>query len=347
MRTSLGLMYLVGLSTASVCRRIRLPRIIGLLITGIVLGPYALELLDPSILGISAELRQLALVIILIKAGLSLDLSTLRRVGRPAVLLSFLPATFEIAACVLFAPALLGLEDALSGKVALSGLLAVMSVACTVQLRMPPEVDARLSEKFGKVWLATEVALFVLVGAAVDLRYLADAGLPALLLLVIGLIFRSAGTYLSLLGTALDLRERLFPVIAYLPKATVQAAIGGVPLAMGLPCGGLILSVAVLSILVTAPLGAIGIGGRLSAVDHARGMNRCRQRHIRAGNRHKCVVACGRLHGQKSKAHTGGRENNAFLYFLAEMKIRRRGKKRCAPPASIAGGVGMTAQLAE
>ena len=251
-------MYLVGLSTAPVCRRIRLPRIIGLLITGIVLGPYALELLDPSILGISSELRKLALVIILIKAGLSLDLSTLRRVGRPAVLLSFLPATFEIAACVLFAPALLGLEDALSGKVALSGLLVVMSVACTVQLRMPPEVDARLSEKFGKVWLATEVALFVLVGAVVDLRYLADAGLPALLL-VIGLIFRSSGTYLSLLGTALDLRERLFPVIAYLPKATVQAAIGGVPLAMGLPCGGLILSVAVLSILVTAPLGAIGM----------------------------------------------------------------------------------------
>lgn len=260
MLNSLGLMYLVGLSTASVCRRIRLPRIIGLLITGIVLGPYALDLLDPSILGISSELRQLALVIILIKAGLSLDLSTLRRVGRPAVLLSFLPATFEIAACVLFAPALLGLEDALSGKVALSGLLAVMSVACTVQLRMPPEVDARLSEKFGKVWLATEVALFVLVGAAVDLRYLADAGLPALLLLlVIGLIFRSAGTYLSLLGTALDLRERLFPVIAYLPKTTVQAAIGGAPLAMGLPCGSLILSVAVLSILVTAPLGAIGM----------------------------------------------------------------------------------------
>lgn len=258
MRTSLGLMYLVGLSTASVCRRIRLPRIIGLLITGIVLGPYALDLLDPSILGISSELRQLALVIILIKAGLSLDLSTLRRVGRPAVLPSFLPATFEIAACVLFAPALLGLEDTLSGKVTLSGLLAVMSVACTVQLRMPPEVDARLSEKFGKVWLATEVALFVLVGAVVDLRYLADAGLPALLL-VIGLIFRSAGTYLSLLGTALDLRERLFPVIAYLPKATVQAAIGGVSLAMGLPCGGLILSVAVLSILVTAPLGAIGM----------------------------------------------------------------------------------------
>ena len=251
-------MYLVGLSTASVCRRIRLPRIIGLLITGIVLGPYALDLLDPSILGISSELRQLSLVIILIKAGLSLDLSTLRRVGRPAVLLSFLPATFEIAACVLFALALLGLEDAFSGKVTLSGLLAVMSVACTVQFRMPPEVDTRLSEKFGKVWLATEVALFVLVGAAADLRYLADAGLPALLLLI-GLIFRSAGTYLSLLGTALDLRERLFPVIAYLPKATVQAAIGGAPLAMGLPCGGLILSVAVLSILVTAPLGAIGM----------------------------------------------------------------------------------------
>lgn len=181
MLTSLALIFLAGLAMAALCSLLRLPRIIGMLFTGILLGPYVLGLLDPSILTISADLRQMALIIILIKAGLSLDLGDLRRVGRPAVLMSFLPASFEILAYILFAPMLLAL--------------------CV----------------------------------------------------------RAVGVLLALAGTRLDWKERLFCVIAYLPKATVQAAIGSVPLAMGLPCGALVLSVAVLAILITAPLGAIGI----------------------------------------------------------------------------------------
>ena len=184
MLTSLALIFLAGLAMAALCSLLRLPRIIGMLFTGILLGHYVLGLLDPSILSISADLRQMALIIILIKAGLSLDLGDLRRVGRPAVLMSFLPASFEILAYILFAPMLLGIT--------------------------------RL-----------EAAVVMIL--------------------------------LALAGTRLDWKERLFCVIAYLPKATVQAAIGSVPLAMGLPCGALVLSVAVLAILITAPLGAIGI----------------------------------------------------------------------------------------
>lgn len=184
MLTSLALIFLAGLAMAALCSLLRLPRIIGMLFTGILLGPYVLGLLDPSILAISADLRQMALIIILIKEGLSLDLGDLRRVGRPAVLMSFLPASFEILAYILFAPMLLGIT--------------------------------RL-----------EAAVVMIL--------------------------------LALAGTRLDWKERLFCVIAYLPKATVQAAIGSVPLAMGLPCGALVLSVAVLAILITAPLGAIGI----------------------------------------------------------------------------------------
>lgn len=184
MLTSLALIFLAGLAMAALCSLLRLPRIIGMLFTGILLGPYVLGLLDPSILAISADLRQMALIIILIKAGLSLDLGDLRRVGRPAVLMSFLPASFEILAYILFAPMLLDIT--------------------------------RL-----------EAAVVMIL--------------------------------LALAGTRLDWKERLFCVIAYLPKATVQAAIGSVPLAMGLPCGALVLSVAVLAILITAPLGAIGI----------------------------------------------------------------------------------------
>ncbi|MGN0572181.1 MAG: cation:proton antiporter, partial [Candidatus Fimenecus sp.] len=376
-----------GLSLAAVCQKIKLPRIIGMLITGIVLGPYVLDLLDSTILGISAELRELALVIILIKAGLSLDIHDLKKVGRPAVLLSFLPAVFEIVAFVLLAPTVLGvnrldaaimgavlgavspavvvprmvqlmeekygtqksipqmilagaslddvfvivlfstfidmaqgestgvmdffnipisivlgvlcgtavgfvlswffettyahkhlvrnslkviiilgtaflllaLEDLLDGKIAVSGLIAVMCMAMAIAMRSVPEVTARLREKYGKLWLAAEVILFVLVGAAVDIRYTLKAGLGAVLMIAIGLIFRSVGVWICMLGTALNRKERLYCVIAYLPKATVQAAIGGVPLSLGLPCGNMVLSVAVLSILITAPLGAIGM----------------------------------------------------------------------------------------
>ena len=385
MLTSLALIFLFGLAMAALCQRLRLPRIVGMLLTGVLLGPYALGRLDPSILAVSADLRKMALVIILLKAGLTLDLADLRRVGRPAVLMAFLPASFEILAVVLFAPRIFGIsrsEAAVMGAVlgavspavviprmvqlmetgygtdkripqlimagascddvfvivlfstftgmaqggsasaldllripvsialgvaigaaagcalglffetaharghgvrnstkvivvlgasfllmaaeaalssAVSGLLAVVSMACALRLRSPSAVSRRLSEKLGKLWIAAEVMLFVLVGAAVDIRYTLSAGLGALALLAVSLTFRAAGVGLCLLGTALTRRERAFCVIAYLPKATVQAAIGSVPLAMGLPCGQLVLSVAVLAILITAPLGALGM----------------------------------------------------------------------------------------
>lgn len=385
MLTSLSLIFLVGLSMAFICRKIKLPRIIGMLITGIALGPFVLDLLDSQILGISSELRQTALIIILIKAGLSLNISDLKKVGRPAVLMSFLPALFEIGAFVLLAPRLLhitvldsaimgavlgavspavvvprmvqlmdencgtdkqipqlilagaslddvfvivlfstfinmaqggsakimdfvnipisiilgillgaafgfviaflfelahkrgnsmrqsiktiillgaafllmAIETRLEGTVSISGLLAVMSMACVIQLRCRKEVSEDLSAKYGRLWLAAEVILFVLVGAAVDIRYTLQAGAMAVLVIFIALIFRSVGVLVCLIGTKLNRKEKLYCIIAYLPKATVQAAIGSVPLSLGLPCGNIVLSVAVLSILITAPLGAI------------------------------------------------------------------------------------------
>ena len=386
MLTSLAFIFLAGLAMAAVCERIGLPRIIGMLFTGIVLGPYVLNLLDPSILSISSELRQMALIIILLKAGLSLNLADLKKVGRPAMMMAFVPASFEIFAFFLFAPYVLGLthveaavmgavlgavspaviprmvqlmengygtqrsipqmimagascddifvivlfttfvrmaqggsakasdfvqipisivfgvvlgaaagyvlarvfetayvrahcvrnsmkvilvlglsfllmavETWLKGIVSVSGLLAVVSMACMLKAKCVPEVSKRLSEKFGKLWLSAEVVLFVLVGAAVDIRYTASAGASALLMIGIALLFRAAGVFLCMAGTQLNKKERLFCVIAYLPKATVQAAIGSVPLSLGLPCGQLVLSVAVLAILVTAPVGAIGM----------------------------------------------------------------------------------------
>lgn len=218
MITSLALVFLIGLAMAALCQQLHLPRIIGMLLTGILLGPYVLNWLDPSILSISSDLRQMALLIILIKAGLSLNLADLKKVGRPAVMM-----------------------------------------ACVLKARCVPAVSGRLAEKFGKLWLAAEVILFVLVGAAVDIRYTLAAGVPAVAMILLALVFRAAGVCLCMAGTALNRKERLFCVIAYLPKATVQAAIGSVPLAMGLPCGQIVLSVAVLAILITAPLGAIGM----------------------------------------------------------------------------------------
>ena len=303
MLTSLAFVFLAGLAAAALCQQLHLPRIIGMLAVGVVLGPCVLNVLDDSILSISADLRQMALIIILLKAGLSLNLADLKKVGRPAVLMSFLPASFEIAAYVLLAPVLLGLsvaeaavmgavmaavspavvvprmvrnsmkvivvlgmsfllmaaEDWLEGTLPLSGLLAVVSMACVLKLRCAPGVATRLGQKFGKLWLAAEVILFVLVGAAVDVRYTMGAGLGVVAMIALALVFRAAGVTLCLAGTALSRKERLFCVIAYLPKATVQAAIGSVPLAAGLACGRLVLSVAVVGILLTAPLGALGM----------------------------------------------------------------------------------------
>lgn len=387
MLTSLSFVFLVGLSMAEICRRLKLPRIIGMLLTGIVLGPYVLNLLSPVLLDISSELRQMALIIILIKAGLSLDLADLKKVGRPAVLMSFLPASFEIIGYVMFALLLLDItrtEAALMGAVlaavspaivvprmiklmeekygtdksipqlimagascddifvivlfstfvdiaqggnvnfieflnipvaillgvaigvifgyglvyffetayahkrlvrnsmkviivlgvsfftvsietwvkkyvTVSGLLAIVSMACVIKMKSTDFVSRRLSEKFGKLWIAAEVILFVLVGAAVDIRYTLTAGSAAIGMILIALLFRSVGVMICLLKTPLSLKERIFCIIAYLPKATVQAAIGSVPLSIGLSCGNIVLSVAVLAIMITAPLSALGI----------------------------------------------------------------------------------------
>ena len=387
MLTSLAYIFLAGLAMAGICQQLKIPRIIGMLAVGILLGPSVLNLLDPSILSVSADLRKMALIIILLKAGLSLNIADLKRVGRPAVMMSFVPASFEILGFVLLGPVLLGLsvveaavmgavlaavspavvvprmvqlmesrygtgksipqmimagascddifvivllttvvwmgqggsvgiggfigipvsivsglllgagvgwltgrffetayahrhcirnsmkvivllglsfllvsvEEWLDGILPVSGLLAVMSMAAVLKATSTEFVSKRLSEKFGKLWLAAEVILFVLVGAAVDIRYTLVAGPAAVVLILLALIFRSVGVTLCMLGTKLNLRERLFCVIAYLPKATVQAAIGSVPLAMGLSCGNIVLSVAVLAIIITAPLGAFGI----------------------------------------------------------------------------------------
>lgn len=387
MLTSLALIFLVGLSAAAICGYLHLPRIIGMLFTGIILGPHVLGLLDDKILSISSELRQIALIIILLKAGLSLNLADLKKVGRPAVMMAFVPASFEICGYLLCAPMILGItriESAVMGAVlaavspavvvprmvqlmenrygteksipqmilagascddifvivlfstfagmaqggtadftqflnvpvsivlgillgaavgyllslffetayakehyvrnsmkvivvlglsfllmavetwakpyvSVSGLLAVVSMACVLKMKCPKSVSGRFSEKFGKLWIAAEVVLFVMVGAAVDIRYTATAGGAAVVMILLALIFRAAGVCVCMAGTALNKKERLFTVIAYLPKATVQAAIGSVPMAMGLSCGQIVLSVAVLAILITAPLGAIGM----------------------------------------------------------------------------------------
>lgn len=387
MLTSLSFIFLVGLAMGAICQKLKLPRIIGMLVTGIVLGPYVLDLLDPSILSISADLRKMALIIILLKAGLSLNLDDLKKVGRPAIMMSFVPASFEIIGYLLFAPSILGItrveaavmgsvlaavspavvvprmvqlmetkygtekaipqmimagascddifvivlfttflsmaqggsadikafanipisiilgiilgaivgyllylffetayakkhyvrnsmkviivlgfsflliaiESWLEGKIAVSGLLAVVSMACVLKMKCTAFVSKRLSEKFGKLWLAAEVILFVLVGAAVDIRYTLEAGIAAVAIIFVALIFRSFGVLLCTVKTNLSAKERAFCVIAYLPKATVQAAIGSVPFAAGLPCGKIVLSVAVMAIIITAPLGAFGM----------------------------------------------------------------------------------------
>ena len=383
MLTSLALIFLVGFAMASIFQKLKLPRIVGMLLTGILLGPHMLNLLQDSILSISGELRQMALIVILIKAGLSLNLNDLKKVGRPAVMMAFVP----LLAFVIFAPMILGInridaavmgavlaavspavvvprmvmlmeekygtkksipqmilagascddiyvivlfssfvsmaqggqanwgdflnipvsivlgvalgaivgyllslffemaythghyirntmkvililaisfalmaiETALKPIVSVSGLLAIVSMACVLKIKSPVIVSSRLSNKFGKLWIAAEVILFVLVGAAIDIRYTLNAGLTAVLMIFVALVIRSIGVFLCLVKTPLNGKERLFCIIAYLPKATVQAAIGSVPLAMGLPCGQIVLSVAVLAILITAPLGALGM----------------------------------------------------------------------------------------
>ena len=381
MLTSLAFIFLLGLSLGYVFMKLKLPALIGMLLTGIALGPYVLNLLEPSLLSVSVDLRQLALVIILTRAGLALDIKDLMKVGRPALLMCFVPACFEIAGMMLIAPPLLGislldaaimgtvvaavspaiivpkmlhlmdqkygtsksipqlimaggsvddvfvivmftaftglalggnisavsflqipvsilsglvlgvllgwlltryftryhmrdsvkvpiilsvsfllvaLERVLKGVLPVSGLLAVMALGATL-LKNYEVLALRLSAKFSKLWVGAEILLFVLVGATVDIKYAVGAGLSAVVVILFSLLFRMAGVFVCMIKTQLTLKERVFCMIAYLPKATVQAAIGSLPLAMGLPCGKIVLTVAVLAILIPAPLGAFGI----------------------------------------------------------------------------------------
>lgn len=381
MLLSISLILILGMFMGWICQKIKLPSLLGMLITGIVLGPYVLNLLDDSILGISAELRKIALIIILTRAGLGLDLSGLKKIGRPAVLMCFVPASFELIGMILLAPKLMGLtvleaaimgavlaavspavvvprmvklmdegygvnegipqlilagasvddvyvivlfstfvgmmqgegasilkfvnipisiflgiaiglligvllayffkkmhirdtskvliilsisfllvvmEDKLSTPITFSALIAIMFIGIGLQKKRET-VAKRLSVKYGKLWVAAEVFLFVLVGATVNIGYLGKVGVKALIVIIGALVFRMFGVFVCLLGTSLKRKERLFTMLAYTPKATVQAAIGGSPLALGFTCGDLVLTVAVLAIVLTAPLGAFAI----------------------------------------------------------------------------------------
>lgn len=381
MLLSISLILILGMFMGWICQKIKLPSLLGMLITGIVLGPYVLNLLDDSILGISAELRKIALIIILTRAGLGLDLSGLKKIGRPAVLMCFVPASFELIGMILLAPKLMGLtvleaaimgavlaavspavvvprmvklmdegygvnegipqlilagasvddvyvivlfstfvgmmqgegasilkfvnipisiflgiaiglligvllayffkkmhirdtskvliilsisfllvvmEDKLSTPITFSALIAIMFIGIGLQKKRET-VAKRLSVKYGKLWVAAEVFLFVLVGATVNIGYLGKVGVKALIVIIGALVFRMFGVFVCLLGTSLKRKERLFTMLAYTPKATVQAAIGGIPLALGFTCGDLVLTVAVLAIVLTAPFGAFAI----------------------------------------------------------------------------------------
>ena len=381
MLTSFALLFLVGILFSKFMEKIHLPGLLGMILAGILLGPYVLNMLSPTLLEISADLRQLALVLILLRAGLALDLNDLKRVGRPAILLCFVPAAIEILGYVLIGPHLLGLsvvECAIMGAVIaavspavivprmlklmeehrgtgesipqmimagasaddvfvivlfssflalgqggefsagslvevpvsiitgvivgalvgltlcwffrkfhmrdsikvlilfsiaflllevetqlktiwpFSGLLAIMAMGIAIfsNYRI---LAARLSSKLSRLWVGAEMMLFVLVGSVVNPTYIVKAGASLILVIFGALLFRMAAVALCLIKTPLNKKERMFCMIAYCPKATVQAAIGAVPLAAGLPCGEIVLSAAVLAILVTAPLGALGI----------------------------------------------------------------------------------------
>lgn len=389
MLTSLAIIFLMGLFLGTIFQKCKLPGLLGMIITGILISPYAFDLIDQSILNIAPDLRQIALVIILTRAGLSLDISDLKRVGRPAVLMCFLPAVFEIAGTMLLAPKLLHvsvldaavigsviaavspavivprmirmmeegygkkhsipqmilagasvddvfvivvfaavtalastgevnplsflkipvsivlgialgilmgsiliwffkkfhmrdsakvlilfsvsfllleLQNRLENIVPVSALLAIMSMGILIK-RKYQILATRLSTKYNKLWVAAEIILFVLVGATVDLEYVYSAGVFAVMLLCGALLFRMAGVWLCLLGSELTRKEKVFCMLAYTPKATVQAAIGAVPLAMGLACGKTVLTVAVLSILITAPFGAICVDNLYRKID--------------------------------------------------------------------------------
>lgn len=381
MLLSVALILLCGMGMSWICKKLKLPGLLGMLLTGIVLGPYVLNLLDENLLNISSELRKMALIIILMRAGLGLDISGLKKIGRPAVMMCFVPASFELLGMLVLAPRLLGLsvleaailgsvlaavspavvvprmvrlmeegygtekgipqlilagasvddvyvivlfttfsgimqgksvsvmsflnipisiilgmiigllagwllaqyfekvhirdtvkvlillsisfllvvaEDHMTTAITFSALIAVMFLGVGLQKYREVAVK-RIAVKCGKMWVAAEVFLFVLVGATVNIGYLSHVGLKAVVLICGALIFRMTGVFVCLLGTDMNGKEKLFTMMAYTPKATVQAAIGGIPLALGFACGDVVLTVAVLAIVLTAPLGAFAI----------------------------------------------------------------------------------------
>lgn len=381
MLLSVALILLCGMGMSWICKKLKLPGLLGMLLTGIVLGPYVLNLLDENLLNISSELRKMALIIILMRAGLGLDISGLKKIGRPAVMMCFVPASFELLGMLVLAPRLLGLsvleaailgsvlaavspavvvprmvrlmeegygtekgipqlilagasvddvyvivlfttfsgimqgksvsvmsflnipisiilgmiigllagwllaryfekvhirdtvkvlillsisfllvvaEDHMTTAITFSALIAVMFLGVGLQ-KYREVVAKRIAVKCGKMWVAAEVFLFVLVGATVNIGYLSHVGLKAVVLICGALIFRMTGVFVCLLGTDMNGKEKLFTMMAYTPKATVQAAIGGIPLTLGFACGDVVLTVAVLAIVLTAPLGAFAI----------------------------------------------------------------------------------------
>ncbi|MCQ2495641.1 MAG: cation:proton antiporter [Lachnospiraceae bacterium] len=381
MLLTIALILLTGMVLGRICKLLKLPSLLGMLAAGIILGPYALGLLDESILSVSSEIRKIALIIILTRAGLGLDLSGLKKIGRPALLMCFLPASFELFGVIVIATNLLGMElleaavmgavlaavspavvvprmvklmdegygvkagipqlilagasvddvyvivlfstflgmlqgegvsiisfvnipvsivlgiaiglilglavawffskteirdtakvliilsislllivaeDSLATPITFSALIAVMFIGIGLK-KKSEETAKKISAKYGKLWVGAEVFLFVLVGATVNIGYLGKVGLNAVFVILIALVFRMLGVFICLLGTRLNKKERLYSMVAYTPKATVQAAIGGIPLAAGLACGDTVLTVAVLAIVITAPLGAFAM----------------------------------------------------------------------------------------
>ena len=378
---SISLILLVGMAMGWAFNKLKLPSLIGMLLTGIILGPFVLNLIDESILTISSELRKIALIIILTRAGLGLDFTGLKKIGRPALLMCFLPATFELIGIIIVAPKLMGLsfleacvlgavlaavspavvvprmvklmdegygvkqgipqlilagasvddvyvivlfstfvsilqgesasvvsfvnipvsivlgiligfvigcllalffkkvhirdtskviiilsisllltvaEDNLKTAITFSALISIMFIGVGMK-KQHEALAKRISAKYAKIWVGAEVFLFVLVGATVDISYLGKVGLNAIIVILSALLFRMAGVFVCLIKSKVELKERIFAMLAYTPKATVQAAIGGIPLSLGLACGDTVLTVAVLAIVLTAPLGAFAI----------------------------------------------------------------------------------------
>ncbi len=380
MLISISVILFSGLLLGQICKKVRFPALFGMIAAGIIIGPHGLDLLDGSILSISSELRRIALIIILIRAGLKLDMGDLKKVGRPAVMMCFVPACLEIVGMLILAPRLLGLsflDSAILGAVVgavspavvvprminlidngfgtekgipqmilagasvddvfvivmftsftglaqgndislisffnipvsiiigiaaglaagmamflfftkfrintvlqvilvlavsfvlnwledvssfipFAGLIAIMAAGAQLK-RKNAEQAKELSSVFDKLWICAEIFLFVLVGASVAADSVKSAGVSAVILILGVVIFRMAGVFICVIGTGLNIKEKLFCMLAYTPKATVQAAIGGLPLAMGLPCGDTVLTVSVIAILITAPLGAFAI----------------------------------------------------------------------------------------